>query len=420
MSGGTLDRIAWKVEQAVCCEVEGAVAERKRLAFLDEFSALLEEAGAEAEMLSGLARLSVPALGDWAGVFVATEAGDLPLVAAAGASSLGDAVERHLRGDPRGRLASTSRCGEPLVLEDFPPGPGRFAPSAILAPLCLKRKSIGAFAVASADPGRCFDEADLALVVDVARRTALAMEHARLLREATLATAAREEFLHVASHELRGPLGTLRLTVQILGRDARKGDLEAVERKLRVLDRQAQRLVRLSDALLDVSRITAGRIELTREPGDLAALVRDVADAFRDEAHESESVLRVEAKVPVPCTFDAGRMEQVLSNLLSNAIKYGGGQPVRIAARLDGGRARIDVEDRGIGIASEDHERIFGRFERAVPKARYGGLGLGLWIARRLVEAHGGTIRVRSALGEGSTFVVELPAESGPCRTCPQ
>ncbi|HEY6005077.1 MAG TPA: GAF domain-containing sensor histidine kinase [Anaeromyxobacter sp.] len=415
-----MDRISCKVGPAVRCEIEGAAAARQRLAFLDEFSALLEEASAEADMLSGLVRLSVPALGDWAGVFVRTEAGGLDLAAAAGPSSLGNALEAHLRSDPQARLASTSRCGEPLVLDDFPPGPNGFAPSALLTPLCLKRKSIGSFAVASADPTRCFDEADLALAVDVARRTALAVEHARLLREATLAAAAREEFLHVASHELRGPLGTLRLTVQIIGRDVKKGDLDAVERRLRVLDRQAQKLVRLSDTLLDVSRITAGRIELVREPGDLAALVRDVADDFREEAHDSESVLRVDAKVPVPCAFDSARMEQVVSNLLSNAIKYGGGGPVRIAARLDGDRARIEVEDHGIGIASDDQERIFGRFERAVPGGRYGGLGLGLWIARRLVEAHGGSIRLRSTLGRGSTFVVELPVDSAPCRSCPR
>jgi signal transduction histidine kinase len=417
MSGGTLDRVSWKLGRAARRDAGGADAAR-RLEFLDEFSALLEEASAEGDMLSGLARLAVPAFGDWAGVFVGTEAGGLELAAAAGAISLGNAVEAHLRGDPLGRLAKTSRCGEPLVLEDFPAGPDGSAPSALLAPLCLKRKSIGAFAVATKDPTRCFDEADLVLAVDVARRAALAVEHARLLRDATLAAAAREEFLHVASHELRGPLGTLRLTVLLMRRDMARGDLVGLGRRLRVLDRQAQRLARLSDTLLDVSRITAGRIELAREPGDLAALVRDVADGFRDEAQDSETVLRVDARLPVPCVFDAARMEQVVSNLLSNALKYGAGRPVRVAARLEGERARIDVEDHGIGIAEKDQGRIFGRFERAVPRLEYPGLGLGLWIARRLVEAHGGSIAVRSAPGQGSTFAVELPIDVAPCGSC--
>ncbi len=389
-----------------------AVAARGRLAFLDALSALLVESDGEEEMLSGLARLAVPALGEWAGVFVAAESGVLHLAARAGADALGEAVEAHLRADPQGRLARTSLCGEPTAVADFPsrPGSGPGLASAILAPLCLMRRSLGAFVVASADPAARHGPADVALAADVAHRTALAVEHARLLREATLAAAAREEFLHVASHELRGPLGTLRLTVQLLRRDARKGDPSAIEARLRVLDRQAQRLVRLSDALLDVSRITAGRIELARDDGDLAAVVRDVASGFEDEAAEMNAPLAVEAAQPVRCAFDAGRIEQVVSNLLSNALKYGRGRPVRIAVRAEGDRAWIEVEDHGIGIAPEDQERIFGRFERAVSGGSYAGLGLGLWIARRLAEAHGGTIQVRSAAGKGSTFIVDLPA----------
>ena len=385
-----------------------AVAARKRLAFLDEVSALLGESDCEAEMVSGLARLSVPALGEWAGVFLTT-AGGLDLAAAAGPVPLGRSVEARLRADPLARLARTGHCGEPLVVEELPVGPGGSATSVLLAPLCLKRTSIGAFAIARADGIQRFGEADLSLAADIAHRTALAVEHARLLREATLAAAAREEFLHVASHELRGPLGTLQLTVQLLERDAGKGDSGTVQRRLGVLERQARRLVRLSDMLLDVSRITAGRIELAREPGDLAELVREVAFGFQEEARDNESELRIEARVPVPCAFDAERMGQVVSNLLSNAVKYGGGRPIRVSAAAGGGIALVEVEDRGIGIAPEDQERIFGRFERAVPGRRYPGLGLGLWIARRLVEAHGGVIRVRSAPGEGSTFTVELP-----------
>ncbi|HET7825871.1 MAG TPA: ATP-binding protein [Anaeromyxobacter sp.] len=387
-----------------------AVAARTRLAFLDQVSALLAEASGEDDMLAGLVRLAVPALGEWAGIYVAKDSGDLALAASSGPASLGAAVDGHLRKDPRGRLSRTSLCGEPLVVKDFPPALAGSAPAAVLAPLCLKRKSIGAFVVASAEAAGRFGAADLALASDVAHRTALAVEHARLLREATLAAAAREEFLHVASHELRGPLGTLRLTVQLLGREAAKRDLQGIESRLRMLDRQAQKLVRLSDALLDVSRITAGRIELARDQGDLAAVVRDVAAGFEDEARDCGSELRVDAAGPAPCAFDAARIEQVVSNLLSNALKYGRGGPVRISAALDGTRARVEVEDRGIGIAPEDQERIFGRFERAVSGRQYSGLGLGLWIARRLVEAHGGRILVRSAPGEGSTFAVELPA----------
>jgi signal transduction histidine kinase len=292
--------------------------------------------------------------------------------------------------------------------EDGPDAHG--AGSAAVAALCLQRRALGAIVVASADPLRRYGAPDLALVADVGHRTALAVEHARLLREATAAAQAREEFLQVASHELRGPIGTLRLTVQLLGRDARKGRTDALADRLRVIDRQAGRLGRLSDMLLDVSRITAGRLELAREAGDLAALVRDVVAQREDEAAEAGIEIRTDVADEVRCAFDAARMEQVVSNLLSNAVKYGREGPVEVRLRCGGGLAVLEVEDHGIGIAPDDQERIFDRFGRAVSARHFAGLGLGLWIVRQLVEAHGGRIRVRSAPGQGATFTVELPA----------
>jgi signal transduction histidine kinase len=299
-----------------------------------------------------------------------------------------------------------------VAVHDVPAdGAARTVGSAAIAPLCLQRRALGAIVVASGDPLRRYGPADLALLEDVGHRTALAVEHARLLREATAAAQAREEFLQVASHELRGPLGTLRLSVQLLGRDLRKGRTAALADRLHVIDRQATRLGRLSDTLLDVSRITAGRLDLAREPGDLAALVREVVLRFEEEAAEAGVAIRVDAPGEVRATFDAARLEQVVSNLLSNAVKYGRAGPVDVRVRDGGGgRAVLEIEDRGIGVAPSDQERIFDRFERAVSARHFAGLGLGLWIVRQLVEAHGGTIRVRSVPGEGATFTVELPA----------
>jgi signal transduction histidine kinase len=267
--------------------------------------------------------------------------------------------------------------------------------------------------VASADASAAPRREDVALLADVSHRVALALEHVRLLEEATTAARAREEFLHVASHELRAPIATVRLAVHLLRREVRAGDAEGCERRLRVLDRQVARLLGVSETLLDVSRITAGRLELVREDGDLAALVREVALRFADDAAEQGSAVEVDAPGPVRCALDPSRMDQVISNLVSNAVKYGRGEPIRVAVRAEGGRAIVEVRDGGIGIAPEHQERIFGRFERAVSSRNYAGLGLGLWIARRLVEAHGGTIRVRSAPGAGSTFTIELPLAGG-------
>jgi signal transduction histidine kinase len=385
-----------------------AVAAHGRLAFLDALSAHLAESGGEEDLLRGVARLAVPALGDWAGVFVATEGRPVARAASAGAETLGAAVEAHLRADPRGRLAAACGGGGAATVDDLPARPDGARPAAAVVPLCVKGRSLGAIAVASADLGRAGDSADLALLAEVAHRAALAVEHGRLLRDATLAAQAREDFLHVASHELRSPLATLRLTIDLLTRDLAKGG-GAAQARLRAIARQASRLARLSDTLLDVSRITAGRLELAPEEGDLAALARDVAARLAADAPVPEVV--IEAPTPVRCVFDAGRMDQVVSNLLSNAIKYGAGRPIRLAVLREGAFARLEVEDRGIGIAPELQDRIFGRFERAVSGREYPGLGLGLWIVRRLVEAHGGTIRLRSAPREGATFTVELPAD---------
>lgn len=388
-----------------------AVAARRRLAFLDALSAHLAEAVDEREIVEGVVQLSVPALGDWVGILLSTESSALARTAERGPPALGAAVEAHLRGDAAERIERARGRGEVVFVNDFPADPSGAQPSAAFVPLAVRGRHLGLLAVASAESRLSADTADLSLAADVAHRTAVALEHARLLEAATMAARAREEFLHVASHELRGPLGTLRLTVQLLRRHARSGNLQAYEERLRVLERQAQRLVRLSETLLDVSRITAGRLELMKEEGDVAGLVRDVAARFVEDAAEKGSALVVDAPGSLRCAFDPARLDQIVSNLVSNAVKYGGGAEIAVRVRGGEGRARIEVEDHGIGIAPEQQERIFGRFERAVSGRRYGGLGLGLWIARRLVEAHGGVVRVRSAPGVGSTFTVELPLE---------
>lgn len=381
-----------------------AVTARRRLAFLDGLSAHLAETADRAEMLDGVARLSVLALGEWVGIYVQNDGGGFALAAQRGPPALGAAVDGHLKRGAIARIERKGGCGDITVVDDL-----AAVPAVVLVPLTVRGRSLGALAVATEDPWRTPRAEDIALLADVAHRTALALEHMRLLDEANAAARAREEFLHVASHELRAPIATLGLTVDLLRRDTRNRDPAATERRLRVLERQAARLLGLSKTLLDVSRITAGRLDLAREPADLAALVREVAARFADEAADRGASIAVDAPGPLRCELDVARMDQVVSNLVSNAVKYGRGAPIRVTARAEGARAVIEVEDRGIGIAPEHQERIFGRFERAVSGRNYPGLGLGLWIVRRLVESHGGAIRVRSAPGAGSTFVVELP-----------
>jgi signal transduction histidine kinase len=177
------------------------------------------------------------------------------------------------------------------------------------------------------------------------------------------------------------------------------------------LDGQVRRLAGLVEALLDLSRIRLGRMELSREPVDVAALAREVAAPYQadlDLAHGSS--VTVVASGSVIASLDRVRIEQVLANLLGNAVKFGEGKPVEVRVEAHAGGVRIEVVDRGVGIDAGQLDRIFGRFERAAPAQHYPGLGLGLYVAREIVEAHGGRIVARGAPGKGASFSVELPA----------
>ncbi|WP_233278085.1 CHASE domain-containing protein [Myxococcus stipitatus] len=238
------------------------------------------------------------------------------------------------------------------------------------------------------------------------------VEQQRLASEAQAAVRVRDEFLSVAAHELRTPLTSLKLQLQLLFRQLHQDgplDTERLERGVETCERQMTRLTKLVDSLLDVSRLSSGRMELQLEPLELGELVREMARRFEMEAQAAGVRLDVDTPQPVTGRWDRLRLEQVITNLMSNALKYGHGSPVDVRVRGDEHEARLEVQDRGIGIAPEDAGRVFDRFERAVSSRHYGGLGLGLFITRQLVEAHGGSISLESTPGQGTTFIVHLP-----------
>ncbi len=255
---------------------------------------------------------------------------------------------------------------------------------------------------------------------DVTERKEAEEQRLRLAREqaaraeAEAAVRARDEFLSIASHELKTPLTALQLQAHLLLQSLWKGGPtslppEQLIAMLESVERQVKRFVKLIDNLLDVSRIEAGRLELEPEEVDLAEVARGVAARFEAELARSGSSLTLAFEGPVVGHWDRLRVDQVVTNLVSNAVKYGAGRPIDVRVEGDGKTARLVVRDQGIGIAREDQARIFERFERAAPSRQYAGLGMGLYITRQIVEAHGGSIRVASAPGAGSTFTVELP-----------
>jgi PAS domain S-box-containing protein len=230
-----------------------------------------------------------------------------------------------------------------------------------------------------------------------------------------------DAFLATAAHELRTPLTALRLQVQNLLRRVSSGAGLAVEvltTKLQAAVRQTERLNALIDLLLDVSRMTAGRLELKRTSVDLAELARDFLARNADELNAGGIEVTLDAE-PVTGQWDVARLEQVVGNLLSNALKYGNRKPVHIKVRREGEFALLAVTDTGLGVPASEHRRIFERFERA-HSGNQSGLGLGLWVVREIVDAHGGSIEIASVPDEGSTFTVRLPLAPPPEAVVPK
>jgi signal transduction histidine kinase len=182
------------------------------------------------------------------------------------------------------------------------------------------------------------------------------------------------------------------------------------------MEGSTQRLTRLVERLLDVSRIRAGRLELEPEQLDLARLASTVVEQQREAAARAGCPITVSAPNPVFGNWDRMRMEQVLDNLIGNAVKYGSGQPIEVQVEGVGEDALVVVQDHGIGIEPGDYGRIFDRFERAVSRKHFSGLGVGLWICRQIVTAHKGKIELESAIGQGSRFLVRLPRVNGLTR----
>lgn len=233
------------------------------------------------------------------------------------------------------------------------------------------------------------------------------------------AVRARQELLNICGHELKTPLSSLRLQTQTAKRRIAKGDHSVfepkrVEKLLESYENQIERLVRLVDDMLDITRISSGKLNLNPERIALPKLVLEVLDRFSDQLIAAGCSISTSLAPDISGYWDRFRVEQVLTNLLTNAIKYGSGSPISVAISKspDGASAMLQVSDQGMGIAPADHERIFNRFERAISANEVSGLGLGLFITREIVAAHCGRITVDSTLGKGATFTVTLPIQS--------
>jgi PAS domain S-box-containing protein len=414
------------------------ITERKRAEdaqrFLIEASTQLAELLDVRGTLERVARLAVPQLARWCVIDMVDDAGTLHAAAAVHQEPRKQALLQQWRelSPPEREQASPTvqvlHTGRPLLppeatralFHTSPSDPEHHellcqlgARTALALPLTVRGQTLAALLLVSDKPGFQYGPHELALAEELARRGSVAMDNARLYLQSLQAVRLREDFLSVASHELHTPLTPLRLHLQTLQRAmAAQGDGAA--RLMPKVDKalgQVKRLSQLVDDLLDVSRLTAGRLRLHWEQVDLVELTGELLERFSEQARAADCTLHLRAEGSIIGHWDRMRLEQVLTNLVTNALKYGQGHPVEFHLTASGGWASWSIRDHGIGIAPEDLDRIFGRFERAVPTRKYGGLGMGLYISRAIVRAHGGDIRVESWPGQGSVFTAELPLE---------
>jgi signal transduction histidine kinase len=226
------------------------------------------------------------------------------------------------------------------------------------------------------------------------------------------AVSMRDDFMSMIAHELRNPLNSVYLQAQLRRKmlsASKPPDSHAMLKMVERDERQIRSMVRLLDDMLDVSRARTGRLSMAPSPFDLASSVTAVVEAFQDQASAAGVVLTIAAPDSLPIDGDEFRIEQVVTNLLTNALRYGGGKPVAVTVAASGNEALVSVRDQGRGIAEEDQERIFEQFERTDGAADVPGLGLGLYIARQIAQAHQGRLEVRSRAGEGAEFILSLP-----------
>jgi PAS domain S-box-containing protein len=406
------ERLQLVREQSARAEAEAA---QHRQTLLAEASHILASSLDADVTLQGLANLVVPALADWCAIDLRASDGDVRRVAQVPASELPGAL---LEGAYP--IARVLRSGEPLLFADLPSDVRRQLVgdcdfrSAMLVPLPTRAGTAGVITCLGRSNRAPFDNRDLNLAQDLARRCSMAIDNAHLYREAREAISIRDEFLSVAAHELKTPMTSLRGYAQLLGREFERGDVPNPERARRAavtIQVQADKLARLVAQLLDVSRIQSGKLAVECRSTDLSQLVHDVVEAARPQLKQHTLVARVPDDLTV--TVDPLRIEQVVTNLLDNAIKYSpDGGRIDVSLSSSGGEVTFSVRDRGVGVPVEHRAHIFDRFYQAHaggPLTSMAGMGLGLYISRQIVELHGGQIKAEFPKDGGTEFVVTLP-----------
>jgi PAS domain S-box-containing protein len=402
------------------------------LRFINEASVVLSSSLDYEVTLKQVARMAVPRFADWCAVDIANESGGYSRLSVAHVDPEKIALayelaEKYPPQREEDAVAQVIRTGETQLFSDIPDEllaasirdpeqlsiiRGLGLRSVLLVPMSAAGRTFGALTFVSAESRRRYTARDLPLVENLARRAAIAIDNARLFRDAELANRAKDDFLATLSHELRTPLTSIlgwSRMLQIGGQDP-----ATLHVALETIERSARAQAQLVDDIFDISRIVSGKFELDMADADLVSIVEEVLASFHPAAEAKR--MQVELRAPkerAPLKGDAGRLKQIVWNLLSNAIKFtpeGGKVVVSVERGED--RVRLKIRDTGRGIDPEFLPHVWERFRQADSSTtrQYGGLGLGLSLVRYLVELHGGAVEAQSGgVGKGATFIVDLP-----------
>jgi PAS domain S-box-containing protein len=417
-------------EQAARAEAENS---QKRTALLAEASRVLSSSFDYQTTLAALVRLAVPTLADYCALDILVGDNNFERIGEAHVDPAKSMLIREVATFPRSALTASHplvrviTTGQPVleaeVTTEFiraafaEPAQAKTVEalgprSLICVPLVDSGKAIGALTLVTSGSGRIYDEADLFLAADVARRAAVVVEHARLFHQAEQATRARDDVLAVVAHDLRNPLNTVTMAISLM-LETTPVERTQERRQQEIVRRAADRMNRMIQDLLEVKRMESGHLSIDVKAESPDDLVNDTIDMLRPLASGSsiEMVASVAENLP-SVLADAARIQQVLSNLVGNAVKFTPRQgTITVAADLLDTEVRFAVIDTGPGIPPEQVPHIFGRFWQAKSSDRR-GIGLGLAIAKGIVEAHNGRIWVESQVGLGSTFYFTLASVS--------
>ena len=428
MSGSSDDATGGPELQAISIDVSSLKRAEANERFLADVVTAVGASLDYRSAVAALARCAVPFVGDWCVIDEVTGPSKVQLVAAVPADGTKRAALAALQGsralgDASSGIARALRTGSvecvPIPDADWLAralgAPGQAEPlrslgaaSCLFAPIAV-RGQVRAVMTIGSSSGRRLGPEDVPLVEAAARRAAMAIDNALLYGEARRASQAREEVLAIVSHDLRSPLTALLMRARMLQAEAARDGGPQAESAIRTIVRTAERMEHLIADMLDLAKIQSGQLKIAGEPVDVASLVREVTETFGPLAERKHAHLDSSAPDGLRASGNRNRLLEVLSNLVDNAIKFTrDGGSVTVRAEPAGRDVLVSVADTGPGIPDVELPHVWERFWKAGKKEGV-GLGLGLSIAKGLVEAHGGRIWVESEVGKGATFRCVVP-----------